>query len=229
MSSPSSHNRGRAQPPLLSRLLHRYGRHRAHGASPGRESVRSRNRSHGRIPDSVLVEMPLGPATWLTIRVKAPEEEHSVTVGKVLSWLDGGARSPAELVKKNRLKERLRRGARVELDSSLPLVEAHCAAGLTALHVQRFFPGLRRDELASAVTRVCAVIRDAFTQLFETLSRFFWHRGGFTKFARRGARTPHMRRRGLPLPTNESWALQQTPRGYPAAVVRGEYYFRPNW
>ena len=43
------------------------------------------------------------------IRVKAPEEEHTVTVGKVLSWLDGGARSPNEQVKKNRLKERLRR------------------------------------------------------------------------------------------------------------------------
>jgi hypothetical protein len=45
----------------------------------------------------------------LTIRVKAPEEEHTVSVGKVLSWLDGGARSPSEQVKKNRLKERLRR------------------------------------------------------------------------------------------------------------------------
>jgi hypothetical protein len=53
--------------------------------------------------------MTLGPATQLTIRVKAPEEEHTVSVGKVLSWLDGGARSPNEQVKKNRLKERLRR------------------------------------------------------------------------------------------------------------------------
>ena len=58
---------------------------------------------------SVLAEMPFGPATRLTIRVKAPEEEHTVTVGKVLSWLDGGALSPNEQVKKNRLKERLRR------------------------------------------------------------------------------------------------------------------------
>jgi hypothetical protein len=57
---------------------------------------------------NVLAESPLGPATPLTIRVRAPEEEHAVTVGKVLSWLDGGARSPAELVRKNRLKERLR-------------------------------------------------------------------------------------------------------------------------
>jgi len=35
----------------------------------------------------------------LRIRVKALEEEHIVSVGKVLSGLDGGARSPSELVK----------------------------------------------------------------------------------------------------------------------------------
>ena len=55
-----------------------------------------------------FAEVPFGPATRLTIRVKAPEEEHTVTVGKVLSWLDGGAISPREQVKKNRLRERLR-------------------------------------------------------------------------------------------------------------------------
>lgn len=58
---------------------------------------------------SVLAEMPFGPATRLTIRVKAPEEEHTVTVGKVLSWLEGGGKSPSEQVKKNRLWERLKR------------------------------------------------------------------------------------------------------------------------
>jgi hypothetical protein len=57
---------------------------------------------------SVLAEMPLGSATRLTIRVKAPEEEHTVTIGKVLAWLDGVAISPSEKLKKNRLKERLR-------------------------------------------------------------------------------------------------------------------------
>jgi hypothetical protein len=56
----------------------------------------------------VLSEMPLAPGTRLTIRVKAPEEEHTVTVAKVLSWLEGVATSPRELVKKNRLRERLR-------------------------------------------------------------------------------------------------------------------------
>jgi hypothetical protein len=58
---------------------------------------------------SAFAEMTFGPATQLRIRVKAPEEEHMVTVGKVMSWLDGGARSPNEQVKKNRLKERLKR------------------------------------------------------------------------------------------------------------------------
>jgi hypothetical protein len=52
--------------------------------------------------------MPLGPATRLTIRVNAPEEEHTVTIAKVLSWLDGVTTSPSEKLKKNRLKERLR-------------------------------------------------------------------------------------------------------------------------
>jgi hypothetical protein len=32
-----------------------------------------------------------------------------VSVGKVPSWLDGGAKSPMEQVKKNQLRERLRR------------------------------------------------------------------------------------------------------------------------
>jgi hypothetical protein len=46
--------------------------------------------------------------TRLTIRVKAPEEEHIISVGKVFAWLEGGAKSPSEKVKKNRLRERLR-------------------------------------------------------------------------------------------------------------------------
>lgn len=58
---------------------------------------------------SVLADMPLGPGTRLTIRVKAPEETHTVTVKKVLSWLECGAASPVEQMKKNRLRERLRK------------------------------------------------------------------------------------------------------------------------
>jgi hypothetical protein len=36
-----------------------------------------------------FAEMTFGAGTQLRIRVRAPEEEHVVTVGKVLSWLDG--------------------------------------------------------------------------------------------------------------------------------------------
>ncbi len=61
---------------------------------------------------SVLVEMPLGSATQLTIRVKAPEEERTITIGKVLAWLGGVAMSPGEKLKKSRLKERLSRSFR---------------------------------------------------------------------------------------------------------------------
>lgn len=57
---------------------------------------------------SVLAEVSLAPGTRLTIRVKAPEEEHTVTITKVLSWLDGVTTSPSEKLKKNRLRERLR-------------------------------------------------------------------------------------------------------------------------
>ena len=56
----------------------------------------------------VLAEMPLGPTRRLTIRVKAPEEQHTVTIAKVLSWLDIIATSPSEKLKKNSLRERLR-------------------------------------------------------------------------------------------------------------------------
>lgn len=52
--------------------------------------------------------MTLGPSTRLTICVKAPEEEHTIMIAKVLSWLDGVTTSPSEKLKKNRLKERLR-------------------------------------------------------------------------------------------------------------------------
>ena len=56
---------------------------------------------------SGFADTTFGPATRLTIRVKAPEEEQTVTVGKLNSWLGGGARSPNEQVRKKRLKERL--------------------------------------------------------------------------------------------------------------------------
>jgi hypothetical protein len=36
--------------------------------------------------------------------LKAPEEEHIVMVGKVLAWLDGGARSPARAGKEESIE-----------------------------------------------------------------------------------------------------------------------------
>jgi hypothetical protein len=44
----------------------------------------------------------------LTIRVKQPETEHTVSVGKLHTWLDGGGKSRNERVAKSRLKEILR-------------------------------------------------------------------------------------------------------------------------
>ena len=55
-----------------------------------------------------FADVTLGSGTQFKIRVRAPEEEHTVKVGKVLAWLEGGARSPNEQVKKNRLRGRLR-------------------------------------------------------------------------------------------------------------------------
>jgi hypothetical protein len=46
-----------------------------------------------------------GPATHLTIRVKQPETENTVSVGKLQSWLDGSGKSPNEQVAKSRLRE----------------------------------------------------------------------------------------------------------------------------
>ena len=45
-----------------------------------------------------FAEASFGPATRLTVRVNGPEEEHTVTVGKFQSWLNGGAKSPSEKV-----------------------------------------------------------------------------------------------------------------------------------
>ena len=38
-----------------------------------------------------LADVTLGSGTQLKILVRAPKEEHTVTVGKVLAWLEGGA------------------------------------------------------------------------------------------------------------------------------------------
>src|SRR5258708_3541836 len=46
-----------------------------------------------------------GPATRLTVAIKAPATTHDVSVAKLQDWLSGSAKSPKELVLKNRLKE----------------------------------------------------------------------------------------------------------------------------
>ena len=54
-----------------------------------------------------FVESIFGAATRFTVLVKAPEEEHTVSMAKIRSWLDGGAKSPNEQVQKNRLRDLL--------------------------------------------------------------------------------------------------------------------------
>jgi hypothetical protein len=54
-----------------------------------------------------FADASFGPGTRLTVKVKAPETEHVVSVGKLHSWLDGGGKSPNEQVAKKRLKEML--------------------------------------------------------------------------------------------------------------------------
>ena len=55
-----------------------------------------------------FADAAFGPATRLTIRVKQPETEHTLSVGKLQSWLDGVGKSPHEQVAKSRLKAILR-------------------------------------------------------------------------------------------------------------------------
>jgi hypothetical protein len=54
-----------------------------------------------------FADATFGPATRLTVRVKQPETEHTVSVGKLQSWLDGSGKSPNEQVLKRRLREML--------------------------------------------------------------------------------------------------------------------------
>jgi hypothetical protein len=52
-----------------------------------------------------FADASFGPATQLTVKVKAPQTEHVVSVGKLRAWLDGVGKSPNEQVVKKRLKE----------------------------------------------------------------------------------------------------------------------------
>jgi hypothetical protein len=48
-------------------------------------------------------------ALWarVIVTLRSPEVQHIVTVGEFERWLDASPRSPAEMVRKNRLREML--------------------------------------------------------------------------------------------------------------------------
>lgn len=52
----------------------------------------------------------IGPSTRLEIRVQAPATTHVLSVQQIERWLDGGAKSPNEQVRKRKLKEMLSNG-----------------------------------------------------------------------------------------------------------------------
>src|ERR1700730_10657127 len=47
---------------------------------------------------------PIGPGSELQVQVKEPPVMHFVSVQQLRRWVDGIAASPAELLRKNRLK-----------------------------------------------------------------------------------------------------------------------------
>jgi hypothetical protein len=49
----------------------------------------------------------IGPATRIDIQVLQPPVEHFMMYVQFLRWLDGGAKNPAEAVRKKKLKELL--------------------------------------------------------------------------------------------------------------------------
>jgi len=53
------------------------------------------------------VEDAPGPGTRLEIEVREPSVKHTVTVLQLQRWASGAARSPAERVKRERMKELL--------------------------------------------------------------------------------------------------------------------------
>jgi hypothetical protein len=57
-----------------------------------------------------LMDAAPGPATQLAIRVEAPSTMHALPVRKLMSWLDGSRRTPAEQALKERLRGVLARG-----------------------------------------------------------------------------------------------------------------------
>ena len=51
----------------------------------------------------------VAPGTELEVRVKSPETRHIVTLSQLERWCDGVAVSPAEVLKRKKLKQLLNR------------------------------------------------------------------------------------------------------------------------
>ena len=51
----------------------------------------------------------VAPGTELEVRVKSPETRHTVTVAQLERWCDGVAISPAEVLKRKKVKQLLSR------------------------------------------------------------------------------------------------------------------------
>ena len=49
----------------------------------------------------------IGPGTRITVQVQGPTVEHFLMYKQLLIWLEGGARNPADALKKNQLKKML--------------------------------------------------------------------------------------------------------------------------
>jgi|SRR5579863_2180425 hypothetical protein len=49
----------------------------------------------------------IGPGTRITVQIHEPPVEHFMMYAQLTRWLDGGARSPSEAIRKKKLKEML--------------------------------------------------------------------------------------------------------------------------
>ena len=52
-----------------------------------------------------FADAAFGPGTILTVRVRGPEMSHTVSVGRLKSWVNGSGKSPSEHAMKARLRE----------------------------------------------------------------------------------------------------------------------------
>ena len=78
-------------------------------------------------------------AIRLTTRVKAPEEEHTISIAKVLAWLEGGGKSASEQVLKNRLRSEASLYRPLGHEPAVPRLETR-----TEWHRQTYQSGLFR-------------------------------------------------------------------------------------